>query len=66
MIENDKQRQVTINQIHNLTYSLKILIKKGKPEDVHTIIYKAQKAGMVSLIEELKQQVEEYDGIEIP
>jgi Tfp pilus assembly pilus retraction ATPase PilT len=65
MIENDKQRQVTVNQISNLTYGLKVLIKNGKPEEVHTIIYKAQKAGLKSLIDELKEQVEEYDGIEI-
>jgi hypothetical protein len=65
MIENDRQRNITTMQISALRFQRKKLLKEKCPDDIHPMIYRAQIEATESLINELTDEIKEYDGAEI-
>lgn len=59
MIQNDRQREITVEAASKLREKLESM--SASQEGVHPIIWEAQRASLAQVIEELQEEVRVYD-----
>jgi len=62
VIENDRQYQITKTQAEKFRAALDQLDTAQRPEDVHPKLWKAQREGMQSQLQELDSELGDYES----